>query len=178
MNDESETSVVFRTSQPEETPALAGRLFEADIPFEVRIVVPASREKDAVALIEGYMQSIGAAPSEEKPEAPDELLACPNCEAVGIALRKACSGCGFEILRAAAPPVSVGEHAPSARSFCPDCREVTTFPSGACGTCGTELEPLESGDALCPQQTHVLYRDTVGGHVCKACKRVWVDVAA
>lgn len=180
MTDEKDVRVVFRTSQPDEAPSLAARLFEAGIPFEVRIAVQASREKEAVALIEGYMQSIGAAPNEEKPgpeQEAEELLPCPNCEAVGIALRKACSGCGYDILKADAPPVFVSLHAPSARSFCPECRDLTTFPSGKCEVCREELEPLESGDRLCPELSHVLYRDTAGGFVCKACERVWIDVA-
>lgn len=179
MNDERDLRVVFRTSQFAEASALAERLGEADIPAEVRIVVQASREKEAVALIEGYMQAIGAAPNEEKPEAAEaeDLLPCPNCEAVGIALRKACPGCGFAILKAAEPPVPVLEHTPNARAFCPECRDVTTFPSGTCDVCREELEPLEGGDRLCPELMHVLYRDTVGGSVCKACKRVWIDVA-
>lgn len=179
MSDEQDLRVVFRTSQYAEASSLAEKLGEADIPAEVRIVVQASREKEAVALIEGYMQSIGAAPNEEKPEAgeAEDLLPCPNCEAVGIALRKACPACGFEVLKAAAPPVPVAEHAPSARSFCPECRDVTTFPSGTCDVCREELEPLENGDRLCPNLNHVLYRDTVGGFVCKACERVWIDVA-
>lgn len=127
------------------------------------------------------MRSIGAAPNEEKPETSEEaadLLPCPNCEAVGIALRRACAGCGCAILKAEAPPSSVHEHAPDARSFCPECRFPLTYASGKCLACGEELEPLESGDRLCPSLEHVLYRDTVGGIVCKACKRVWVDVAA
>ena len=54
----------------------------------------AAREAEAVSLIEGYMQSIGAAPNEERPAGDEaaDLLPCPNCEAVGIALRKACPG--------------------------------------------------------------------------------------
>lgn len=181
MSDEKDISVVFRTSQPDEAPAIAGRLTEAGIPFEVRIVVQAAREQEAVSVIEAYMQSIGAAPHEDKPEAAEEadaLLPCPNCEAVGITLRKPCTGCGYEILVADAPPVFVKEHAPGAQSFCPECRDPLTFPSGKCGACHEELEPLESGDRLCPSLKHVLYRDTVGGFVCKACERVWVDLAA
>jgi len=181
MSDEKDVSVVFRTSQADEAPALAARLADAGIPFEVRIVVQAEREAEAVAQIEAYMHSIGAAPNEEKPDAPDEaeaLLPCPNCEAVGIALNKTCSGCGFEILRTDAAPALVAEHAPEARSFCPECRDPLTFPSGKCGACGEELEPLEAGDRLCPTLQHVLYRDTVGGFVCKACERVWVDLIA
>lgn len=180
MSDERDAAVVFRTSQPDEAPALAGRLFEAGIPFEVRIVVQPSREQEAIKLIEEYMHSIGAAPSEDKPESAEAegLLPCPNCEAVGISLRKPCAGCGYEILPAGEPPVFVKEHAPGARTFCPECRDALTFPSGACAACGEELEPLETGDRLCPEQLHVLYRDTVGGVVCKACKRVWIDAAA
>lgn len=180
MSDESELRVVFRTSQPDETPALAARLNDMGIPVEIRLVVQASREQEAVSVIEAYMQSIGAAPHEDKPEANEEadpLLPCPNCESVGIALRKFCTGCGYEILMADAPPVFVNEHAPGARSFCPECRDPLTFPSGKCGTCGEDLEPLESGDRLCPSLKHVLYRDTVSGFVCKACERVWVDLA-
>ena len=179
MTEESDLRVVFRPSQFAEASSLAEKLGESDIPAEIRIVVPAAREAEAVSLIEGYMQSIGAAPNEERPagDEAEDLLPCPNCEAVGIALRKACPGCGFAILKAGAPPVSVGEHAPEARAFCPECRDVTTFASGKCDVCREELEPLESGDRLCPELTHVLYRDTVGGFVCKACRRVWIDVA-
>ncbi len=178
MSDEKDFSVVFRTSQAAEAPEIAGRLADAGIPFEVRIVVQAPREPEAVALIEAYMQSIGAAPNEEKP-APDEedaLLPCPNCEAPGIALGRKCAGCGYAILPAEAPPISVKGHAPAARSFCPECRDPLTFAGGNCASCREELEPLESGDLLCPSLEHVLYRDTVGGAVCKACERVWVDV--
>jgi len=181
VSDEKDVSVVFRTSQPDEVPTLAGRLTETGIPFEVRIVVQAEREQEAVSVIEAYMQSIGAAPHEDKPETSEEadaLLPCPNCEAVGIALRKPCAGCGYDILAADATPPYVKEHAPAARSFCPECRDPLTFPSGKCGACSEELEPLESGDRLCPSLTHVLYRDTVGGFVCKACKRVWIDLAS
>lgn len=180
MSEERADPVVFRTSQPDETPAVAGRLLEADIPFEIRIVVQPEREQEAVALIEGYMQSIGAAPNEDKPQAEaelDELLPCPNCEAPGILLHKPCAGCGYAILKATVAPTFVKNHAPGARSFCPECRDPLTFPSGKCGRCGEELEPLETGDRLCPALTHVLYRDTVGGFVCKACERVWVDLS-
>ena len=180
MRDEHELRVVFRTSQHGEAETLAARLNEADIPTEIRIVVPASRETEAVALIEAHMKSIGAAPHEEKPETSVEaesLLPCPNCGSVRIALRKPCAGCGYEILTADTPPVFVKEHAPGARAFCPECRDPLTFQSGTCGSCGEELEPLESGDRLCPSLTHVLYRDTVGGFACKACARVWIDLA-
>ena len=181
MNDEKEVSVVFRTSQPDEAPMIAGRLTEAGIPCEVRIVVQAEREQEAVTVIEAHMRSIGAAPHEEVPESSEEsdaLLPCPNCEAVGIVLRKPCAGCGYDILAADAPTPFVKEHAPAARSFCPECRDPLTFPSGKCAACHEELEPLESGDRLCPALAHVLYRDTVGGFVCKACERVWVELAA
>lgn len=181
MREEGELSVVFRTSQPDETPSLAARLLDAGIPLEVRIVVQASREQEAVAVLEAHMRSIGAAPNDEKPETSEEaadLLPCPNCATAGVALHRACAGCGYAILRAAAPPARVREHSLGARSFCPECRDPLTLASGKCGACGEELEPLESGDGLCPSLEHVLYRDTVGGIVCKACKRVWVDVAA
>lgn len=181
MSEEHETAVVFRTSQPDEAPTIAARLVEAGIPFEVRIVVQAERESQAVALIEAHMRLIGAAPHEENPETDseaDELLPCPNCEAAGIVLGKPCAGCGYGILPAGEPPVSVKEHSAGARSFCPECRDPLTFPSGKCSACSEELEPLESGDRLCPSLAHVLYRDTVGGFVCKACKTVWVDLAA
>lgn len=183
MSDEGELRVVFRTSQPDEAPALAARLGDMGIPVEIRLVVQAAREQEAVSVIEAYMQSIGAAPHEEKPEAgskaegDDALLPCPNCEAVGITLRNPCAGCGFEILPADAPPALVKEHAPGARTFCPECRDPLTFPVGKCVRCSEELEPLESGDRLCPNLTHVLYRDTMGGIVCKACRRVWVELA-
>ncbi len=180
MSDEQADPIVFRTSQPDETPAVAGRLVEAEIPFEIRIVVQPEREQEAVALIEAYMQSIGAAPNEARPEAKselDELLPCPNCEAPGVTLRKPCTGCGYAILAVDAPPAPVKEHSPAARSFCPECRDPLTFPSGKCARCGEELEPLETGDKLCPSLKHVLYRDTVGGFVCKACERVWVELA-
>jgi len=174
-------AVVFRTSQADEAPVLAGRLSDAGIPFEVRIVVQAAREQEALSHIEAYMHSIGAAPNETKPEAEgeaDALLPCPNCEAVGIALNKKCSGCGYAIGTVESAPVPVTEHTPEARSFCPECRDPLTFASGKCGRCEEDLEPLESGDRLCPSLQHVLYRDTVGGFVCKACERIWVDLAA
>lgn len=201
MNDENALSVVFRTSQYAEAAALTAMLNDARIPaemlgenqntmvagdggemFAIRIIVHSSYEKDAVALIEAYMQSIGAAPHEEKTETnteADALLPCPNCAAVGLTLHAPCSGCGFEIRTAPdqEPPL-VKEHAPGSRTFCPECRDPLTFPSGKCRACAEELEPLENGDRLCPSLAHVLYRDTVGGFVCKACRRVWVDVAA
>ena len=68
MSDEKDYRVVFRTSQPDEAPTIAGRLADADIPFEIRIVVQESREAQAIGLIEAHMQSIGAAPHEDKPE--------------------------------------------------------------------------------------------------------------
>ncbi len=200
MSDESALSVVFRTSQYAEAATLTSMLNAAGIPaemlganqntmvvggggemFAIRIVVHASYEKEAVALIEAYMQSIGAAPHEENPETngeTDALLPCPNCETVGLTLRAPCSGCGFEIRTAPdqEPPL-VKDHAAGSRTFCPECRDPLTFPSGQCSACAEELEPLENGDRLCPSLAHVLYRDTVGGFVCKACKRVWVDVA-
>lgn len=180
MNDEGEHSVVFRTSQPDEAPALAARLIDAGIPLEIRIVVQAERENEAVELIEAYMRSIGAAPHEEaapEPSSAEALLACPNCEAAGIALRRPCKGCGYEIAQAEAEPTTVKAHSPAAKTFCPECRDPLTHAAGRC-KCGEELEPLESADRLCPALAHVLYRDTVGGAVCKACRRVWVDVAA
>lgn len=181
MSEEHEESVVFRTSQPDETPTLAARLADAGIPFEIRIVVQASREREAIAQIEAHMHAIGAAPNEQKPadEAEAEgLLPCPNCEAVGIALGKECMGCGFEVRSLEAPPALVKAHAAGARSFCPECRDPLTFASGKCAACSEELEPLEAGDRLCPSLKHVLYRDTVGGLVCKACERVWVELTA
>lgn len=183
MSAESETRVVLRTSQPGEADALAVLLADAGIPLEIQIVVQASREPEAVALIEAHMRSIGAAPSAEKAAEPEEtdgeeaLLPCPNCEAAGIVLHQPCGGCGFEILKADSPPATVKGHAPGARTFCPECRDPLTFAAGKCARCSEELEPLESGDLLCPNLTHVLYRDTVGGVVCKACKRVWVALA-
>lgn len=198
--EEKDLAIVFRTAQYTEAASLTAMLNDAKIPavmfgaqhntmvlmgggeaFAIRIAVPAEYEKESVALIEAYMQSIGSAPTEEPESAggeEDVLLPCPNCEAVGIALRKPCAGCGYEILRAGETPVSVREHTPDARSFCPECRDPLTFSSGECGRCGEELEPLEKGDRICPALEHVLYRDTVGGDVCKACRRVWVDVAA
>jgi len=182
LSAENELRVVFRTSQAGEAESLAARLNDADIPTETRIVVPASREQEAVALIEAHMKSIGAAAQEENPatsEDADVLLPCPNCEAVGLTLHAPCAGCGYEILTApGAQPVLVKDHAAGSRTFCPNCRDPFTFPSGACRACGEALEPLESGDRLCPNLTHVLYRDTAGGVVCKACRRVWVDLAA
>lgn len=183
MSAEHETRVVLRTSQPGEADALAGLLADAGIPLEIQIVVQAAREQEAVSLIEAHMRSIGAAPSEEKPSAAEEpagedaLLACPNCEAAGISLLAPCAGCGFKILRAAAPPERVQAHAPGSLTFCPECRDPFTFPAGKCERCDEDLEPLDGGDRLCPNLTHVLYRDTVGGFVCKACGSVWVDVA-
>lgn len=181
MSDEKDFAVVFRTSQPDEAPALAARLADAGIPFEIRIVVQPEREQEAIAQIEAHMHAIGAAPNEERPSGEDEaegLLPCPNCEAVGIALGKNCAGCGFEIRSLEAPPAFVKTHAPGARSFCPECRDPLTFASGKCAACSEELEPLEAGDRLCPSLKHVLYRDTVGGFVCKACERVWVELIA
>lgn len=196
MSEDNALGVVFQTAQYAEAAAIAAMLNDARIPaelfnaqhnalltfggdaFAVRVVVPAERAEEAIALIEDYMKSIGAAESREpaKSDAEDALLPCPNCEKPGIALREKCSGCGYAILPAEAPPVSVKEHAPGARTFCPECRGPLTFPSGTCASCGEELEPLEKGDLLCPPLEHVLYRDTVGGWVCKACERVWVEL--
>lgn len=179
MSEDRDDAVVFRTSQPDEAPLVAGRLADAGIPFEIRIVVQAEREAEAVAQIEAHMRAIGAAPNEEKAvEDAESLLPCPNCEAVGIALGRRCEGCGFEIRSLDAPPALVKEHAPGARTFCPECRDPLTFASGNCAACSEELEPLEAGDRLCPSRQHVLYRDTVGGFVCKACERVWVELIA
>lgn len=181
MSDEHESAVVFRTSQPGEAEALAARLEEQGIPVEIRIAVPADREGEALGLIEAHMKYIGAAPQEEVPSPEtktEDLLPCPNCETPGIALNRQCSDCGFAILPAGATPVSVKAHAPGAKSFCPECRDPLTYAAGECKKCGEELEPLEASDRLCPTLQHVLYRDTVGGVVCQACKKVWVDLAA
>ena len=172
--------IVFRTSQPDEAPAIAERLTAANMPFEIRIAVQEEREEEALRLIESYMQSIGAAPASEEPaQSEDESLApCPNCEAPGIALRRQCGSCQFDIVALESPAPPVVDHVPGARSFCPECRDPLTFAAGACPRCREELEPLESGDRLCPEKTaHVLFRDTVGGAVCKACRRVWIDLA-
>jgi hypothetical protein len=172
--------IVFRTSQPDEVPAIAERLVAANIPFEIRVAVQEERETEAIALIEAYMSSIGAAPTAEPPSPAEgeSLLSCPNCEAPGIALRRPCSGCGFSISELSSEPPLVSDNASGARSFCPECRDPLTFAAGACPRCHAELEPLESGDRLCPEKrAHVLYRDTVGGAVCKACHAVWVDLA-
>ena len=181
MSDEKDYRVVFRTSQPDEAPTIAGRLADADIPFEIRIVVQESREAQAIGLIEAHMQSIGAAPHEDKPETDEEkdgLLPCPNCEAVGLAMNKPCAGCGFAIRPLSSEPPLVQQFSASAHSFCPECRDPLTFRGGKCAACGEELEPLENGDRLCPElNAHVLYRDTEGGAVCKACRAVWVDLA-
>lgn len=179
MSDETKLRVVFRTSQSVDASALSELLADAHVPFEIRIVVPEDREEAAIAVIEAHMKSIGAAPNEERPE-PSEaeaLLPCPNCEALGITLHRPCRGCGYDIVRVNAPPVTVKSHAPAARSFCPECRGPLTHAAGKCRACAEELEPLEAADLLCPTLEHVLYRDTVGGYVCKACKRVWVDLA-
>lgn len=178
MSEDNEPSVVFRTSQPGEAETLAGWLNDAGIPSEIRLVVPASREADAIAIIEAYMKSIGAAPNEEPPATSEteSLLPCLNCETPGIALHKPCRGCGFTIFKSGAPTPSVLEHAPGVKTFCPECRDPLTLAAGACPACSEELEPLEAADRLCPSREHVLYRDTVGGAVCKACKRVWVDL--
>ena len=181
MSEETEPTVIFRTSHYPEVETLAAQLEEAGIPIEIRLAVPAANEPQAVALLEAHMEAIGAAPHKEMPEKTEEadaLLPCPNCEALGLTLGKPCAGCGYKILPAAAPPVSVKTHTPGAQSFCPECRDPLTFSSGKCGACGEEYEPLESGDLLCPALTHVLYRDTVGGFVCKACRLVWVELAA
>jgi hypothetical protein len=177
VSEDSDLRVVFRTSQHAEASSLAAMLDDAGIPSELRIVVQASREGEAIGMIEGYMRSIGAAPHEEAPEEEpaDALLPCPNCETAGIALHRPCKGCGYEILRAEAAPSTVKAHSPAAKTFCPECRDPLTHAAGRC-KCGEELEPLESEDRLCPSLAHVLYRDTVGGVVCKACRRVWVDL--
>lgn len=180
MIDDKDFPVVFRTPQHSEAGAIGDLFEEAGLPCEVRIVVRPEDETKAIALIEAHMKAIGAAPTEEKPEAEageDELLPCPNCEVPGIHLHQPCGGCGFEILKADGPPAIVTEHAPGALTFCPECRDPLTFASGACLRCNEALEPLESADRLCPNLTHVLYRDTVGGFVCKACRRVWVEPA-
>lgn len=171
--------IVFRTSQPDEAPAIAERLAAANMPFEIRIAVQEERESEAISIIEGYMNSIGAAPHEEPaPASDDEALApCPNCEAPGIALRRPCGKCGFDIRALEDKPPSVRDNIPGARSFCPECRDPLTFDSGQCPRCQEELEPLESGDRLCPESNaHVLFRDTVGGIACPACRAVWVDL--
>ncbi len=180
MTDDKDLRVVFRTSQHAEAGALGDLFEEAGLPCEVRIVVRPEDETKAIALIEAHMKAIGAEPTEENAAAPadeDELLPCPNCEVPGIRLHAPCGGCGFEILNADGPPAGVQEHAPGALTFCPECRDPLTFAIGACANCSEALEPLESGDRLCPNLTHVLYRDTVGGFVCKACKRVWIAPA-
>ena len=200
MSDENALSVVFRTSQYAEAMMLCSMLGDARIPAEmlgantsgmiiggggeilaIRIVVPASFEAEAVALIEAHMKAIGFEPHADAPEASEgaeALLPCPNCEKAGLTLHAPCPGCGFEIRPAPVdPPELVKDQAAGARSFCPECRDPRTFASGKCPTCHEELEPLESGDRLCPSLTHVLYRDTVGGFVCKACERVWIDLA-
>ncbi len=201
MSDENALSVVFRTSQYAEAMMLCSMLGDARIPAEmlgantsgmviggggeilaIRIVVPASFEAEAVALIEAHMKAIGFEPHADAPEASegaDALLPCPNCEKVGLTLHAQCPGCGFDIHAAPVePPALVKDQATGARSFCPECREPLTFASGKCATCHEDLEPLESGDRLCPSLAHVLYRDTVGGFVCKACERVWIDLAS
>ena len=179
MSDEEDHKIVFRTSQPDEAPVIAARLSDADIPFEIRIVVQASRETEAIESIEAHMRSIGAAPAEElAPPSEEGLLACPNCEAAGIALRHPCASCGFDVQALVARSLPVKDYTPQARSFCPACRDPLTFPSSKCPKCGEELEPLESGDRLCPEsKSHVLFRDTKGGDACQACRVVWVDLA-
>lgn len=177
MNDDKDLRVVFRTSQHDEVSVLGDLLASARIPCEVRIVVQPEREGEALALIEAHMKDIGAGLAEEKAEdaGADDLLPCPNCEAPGIVMNSPCPSCGYEILQAAGVPESVQAHAPGSLTFCPECRDPLTFAAGQCARCSEALEPLESGDRLCPNLTHVLYRDTTGGAVCKACKRVWVD---
>ena len=199
MSDDNTLTTVFRTSLYAEAIMLCSMLGDARIPAEmlgantsgmviggggeilaIRIVVPASFEAEAVALIEAYMKSVGAAPAEENaPTAEEGLLPCPNCAATGLTMHAACPGCGFSIRPAPLDkPALVKEQGAGARTFCPECREPFTFPSGTCRACSEELEPLESGDRLCPSLTHVLFRDTAGGFVCKACETVWVDLAA
>lgn len=200
MSDENALAIVFRTSQYAEAVMLCSMLGAARIPAEmlganqsgmiiggggellaIRIVVPASFEAEAVALIEAHMKAIGFEPHADAPasEGADSLLPCPNCEKVGLTLHAQCPGCGFEIRPAPLDqPALVKDQAAGARSFCPECRDPFTFPSGKCPACHEELEPLESGDRLCPSLTHVLYRDTAGGFVCKACERVWIELPA
>lgn len=172
----AEESVVFRTSQPDEAPLIAGKLFDAGIPFEVRIVVQAEREAEAIGLIEAHMAAIGSEPtppiSEPNEDTSADAVFCPNCEKTGLDPRRPCAGCGFT-----AKPLSGSLKYPAgAKSFCPECRDPLTFASGNCPRCKEELEPLEGGDRLCPAGTHVLFRDTKGGVACPACKTVWVEV--
>lgn len=178
MSDEKDDlRIVFRTSQHGEVAAIGDLFEEAGIPIEVRIVVRPEHETRALEYLENHMAAIGAAPGEGRPEPEaDDLLPCPNCEAPGIHLHQPCGGCGFEIVKANAPLVSVHDGAPGSATFCPECRDPLTFASGACPRCSEALEPLESADRLCPNLTHVLYRDTAGGAVCRACRRIWVDV--
>lgn len=193
--DASSYAVVLRTAQYTEAMAVAAMLNDAGVPaetlgahhntmvlggggeaFAIRVAVPPSREAEAVALIEAYMHSIGAGPAaDEEPEAPpaDEgLLPCPNCERVGLTLRRPCPGCRYEVRALEKELLSVDD----ARSFCPECRLPNTHASGKCADCSAELEPIERADHLCPEkELHVLYRDTKGGAACPACKTVWVD---
>jgi hypothetical protein len=195
VSDGNDPVVVLRTAQYTEAMAVAAMLNDAEIPaetlgahhntmvlggggeaFAIRVAVPASREREAVALIEAYMHSIGAGPAADaEPEAPPQeegLLACPNCERTGLTMRRPCPGCGFEVRVLENELIPVDD----AKTFCPECRLPSTHASGDCADCRVELEPLESADRLCPKELHVLYRDTKGGAACPACKVVWADV--
>jgi hypothetical protein len=172
-------AIVFRTPSANEAAAVRDALERAGIPNESQVAVPAEREEEAVRVIEALMSDAGIKPldGEAPVEGPDDGVGfpCPNCEKTAM-LGEPCPGCGFEVRAGLDPlPPLVSEHEPDARSFCPECRGPLTFEWGACKTCGTEVEPLEKGDRLCPELTHVLFRDTVGGFACQVCKTVWVS---
>ncbi len=172
----ADEAVVFRTSQPDEAPLVAGRLLDAGIPFEVRVVVQAAREAEAVALIEGHMAAIGSEPTPgySAPASDDDGgVFCPNCEKPGLDPRRPCAGCGFAAKTLKTELARVAD----AKTFCPGCRYPSTFASGKCADCAEELEPLEAADRLCPAGEHVILRDTKGGAACTACKTVWVDLS-
>lgn len=180
MSEESR-SIVFRSPAVHEASAVHEALERAGIPNEAQIAVPAEMEEKALEVIEALMADAGIKPlaGDAPVEGPDDGVGfpCPNCEKKAM-IGEPCPGCGFDVRPELEPlPPLVSAHEPDAKSFCPECRGPLTFAWGACKTCGTEVEPLEKDDRLCPALTHVLYRDTVGGHACQACKTAWVSAS-
>lgn len=180
---------VYRTGQRGDAEFIQGLLEENGIACELRgsneggdeeildlalVVAPADEER-AVTLIAAQLEGQGFRPHEGTTGGIEDTP-CPNCARAGLTLGDDCPECEYCVLPPPDEPfVRARAALPDAKAFCSDCCAPSVLPSGACPDCGGELEPLHSGDLLCPKQAHVLVKGEGEGLVCPGCRSGFPD---